>query len=306
MFRVWLRMLARLLFVLFAVLSLVFFAQRLIPGTPADAVLGPDAPQEQKQLWLSQNGFDRPVSEQYFDFLFAAAQGEFGKKLIDGRPIGPQIMERLPATIKLASGAFTVSILIAFLFGVVSALKVNTRWDKLFAFVALFQVSAPVFISGTLLLWLFAVKWNVVPLTGSAGIESIVLPSLTLGAVLSAVTSRMIRASLLEVLNEDYIRTARAKGLTRFRIYTKHALRNALLPVITVLGLQLAGLLGGTVITEQVFTWPGLGSLLIEAVNQRDYNLVSACVTVLAVIHVTVAALVDLLQRCVDPRTVSI
>lgn len=194
------------------------------------------------------------MSVQYFDFLFSAVQGDFGKKLIDGRPIGPQIMERLPATIKLASGAFTVSILIAFLFGVVSALKVNTRWDKLFAFVALFQVSAPVFFSGTLLLWLFSVKWNVVPLTGSAGFESIILLTLTLGAVLSAVTSRMIRASLLEVLNEDYIRTARAKGLTRLRIYAKHALRNALLPVLTVLGLQLAGLLGGTVITEQVFT----------------------------------------------------
>jgi peptide/nickel transport system permease protein len=190
----------------------------------------------------------------------------------------------------------------AFFFGITAALHAGRRWDKILGIVSLLQVSAPVFISGTLLLWFFSVQWDLLPLTGRQGIQSLILPSLTLGTVLSAATSRMIRASLLEVLNEDYIRTARAKGLSNARVYLKHALRNALLPVIAILGLQLAGLLGGAVIAEHVFTWPGLGSLLIEAVNQRDYNLVSACVTVLAFIHVFVAILVDLIQRSVDPR----
>jgi peptide/nickel transport system permease protein len=293
---------AKLAFVLFAVLSLVFFAQRMIPGSPADAVFGADAPETYKQNWLRENGLDRPIFEQYKKYLLSASKGDLGKKLIDGKPVGPQIISRIPATLTLAFSAFSFSVIVAFLSGIFSALHAGSGWDKLLSVLSIVQVSAPVFISGTLLLWFFSVKWDLLPLTGQKGLRSVLLPALTLGAVLSAVSGRMIRSSLLEVLNEDYIRTARAKGLAKRYVYLKHALRNAVLPVIAVLGLQFAGLLGGTVITEYIFTWPGIGSLMIEAVNQRDYNLVSACVVVLATIHVLVATLADLFQQSADPR----
>lgn len=300
-----LKLVFRLFFVIFAVVTVVFYIQRMIPGTPADAVLGPDAPLVQKQEWLRQNGFDRPLSLQYFDYLRGVAQGDFGRRLVDGRPIAPQLSERLQSTAKLALCAFVVSLCLALLAGVSAAAKAGTLLDKILALFSLLMVSAPVFMTGTLLLWLFAVKWNILPLTGHSGVRSLILPSLCLGAALAAMTSRMIRASLLDVLREDYIRTAKAKGLPALQIYLRHALRNALLPVLTVLGLQLAGLLGGAVITEQVFTWPGLGTLMLEGVNQRDYNLVSACVVVLAFIHVVISALIDVLQRLIDPRTVT-
>lgn len=299
------KILFRLLFVIFAVVTMIFFIQRLIPGTPADAVLGADAPIVQKQEWLRQNGFDRPISEQYVEYLRGLTKGDFGRRLVDGRPIAPQLSERLQSTAKLAVCAFAVSLCLALVLGVAAAVKAGTLLDKILALFSLLMVSAPVFMTGTLLLWMFAVRWNVLPLTGNSGVRSLILPSLCLGAALAAMTSRMVRASLLDVLREDYIRTARAKGLPALQIYLRHALRNALLPVITVLGLQLAGLLGGAVITEQVFTWPGLGTLMLEGVNQRDYNLVSACVVVLAFIHVVVSAVIDLLQRLIDPRTVT-
>lgn len=285
-------------------MSLVFFMQRMIPGSPADAVLGPDASLEQKQEWLAKSGLDRPVIEQYKSYLSGVLSGDFGRKLVDGRAIGPQLWERLLATLRLAICAFSLSLVIAFSVGIISAIRAGTRLDKWLAVGSLFLLSAPIFISGTFLLWVFAVKLDLFPLTGASGFKSLILPSVTLGAALAALSGRMIRASLLDVLHEDFIRTARAKGLSPGRVYFVHALRNGLLPVLNVLGLQLAGLLGGTVITEQVFTWPGLGSLLVEAVNQRDYNLVSACVVVLAVIHVTISGLVDFAQRMVDPRTV--
>ncbi|MEN9809305.1 MAG: hypothetical protein RLZZ488_872 [Pseudomonadota bacterium] len=299
------KILFRLFFVIFSVVTVIFFIQRMIPGTPADAILGPDAPLVQKQEWLRQNGFDRPISQQYVEYLQGIAQGDFGRRLVDGRPIAPQLSIRLQSTAKLAVSAFAVSLCLALILGVSAAVKAGTLLDKVFALFSLLMVSAPVFMTGTLLLWLFAVRWNVLPLTGHSGFRSLILPALCLGAALAAMTSRMVRASLLDVLREDYIRTAKAKGLPALRIYLSHALRNALLPVLTVLGLQLAGLLGGAVITEQVFTWPGLGTLMLEGVNQRDYNLVSACVVVLAFIHVVISAIIDLLQRLIDPRTVT-
>ncbi|MEN9825143.1 MAG: hypothetical protein RI953_888, partial [Pseudomonadota bacterium] len=270
-----------------------------------DAVFGPDAPLVQKQIWLHENGFDLPLGEQYFSYLKKLLQGDLGKKIVDGRLIAPILKERLAATFQLAGTAFAFSLVFALVSGVLGAARPGSRLDGFLALGSLILVSAPVFITGTLLLWILSVKWNLVPLTGNAGFVSLILPSLTLGGALAAMSGRMMRAMLLDVMSENYIRTARAKGVGPGGIYFKHALRNAVLPVLSILGLQLAGLLGGTVITEQVFTWPGLGSLMIEAVNQRDYNLVSACVVVLATIHVSVAWLVELLQRAVDPRTVS-
>jgi peptide/nickel transport system permease protein len=297
------RLSARFVFVVASVVTLVFFVQRLIPGTPADAIFGPDAPAVQKQIWLHERGFDRPLQQQYKDYVTHLLRGDFGRKLIDDKEIGPQLRERLKATFQLGICAFAFSMLFAFVSGILAALREGSVIDHSLSLLSVLLVSSPVFMTGTILLWLFAVQWNLLPLTGQQGFKSLLLPALTLGAALAAMTSRMIRATLLEVLHENYIRTARAKGLRNIHVYLKHALRNAILPVIAILGLQLAGLLGGAVITEQVFTWPGLGSLMIEAVNQRDYNLVSACVVVLAVVHVTVSSAVELLQKLIDPRT---
>lgn len=297
------RVFLRFIFVLFSVITLIFFTQRLIPGTPADAVFGPDAPLLQKEAWLRERGLDRPIFQQYKDYISKALKLDFGRALIDDKPLTPQIATRLVSTLRLACSAFLVSLFFAFLSGILGAFYVEKGIDKVLSVLSLVLVSAPVFVTGTFLLWFFSVRWNLLPLTGDAGWRAFILPSLSLGGALAAMTSRLIRASLLEVLNEDYIRTARAKGVTLTHVYLKHALRNALLPVITVLGLQLAALLGGTVITEHVFTWPGLGTLIIEAVHQRDYNLVSACVVVLALTHMTIAIVVDVLQKIVDPRT---
>ncbi|MFZ9520969.1 MAG: ABC transporter permease [Silvanigrellaceae bacterium] len=299
----WMVLPARFVFVLLSVVTLIFFIQRMIPGTPADAVLGPDAALVQKMKWMHDNGLDLPLSDQYVAYLKRLLQGDLGTKIVDGKPIAPILRERLSATFKLAGSAFLFSLVFAFASGVLGAMRPGSRTDNLLALASLVLVSAPVFITGTLLLWIFSVNLNLFPLTGNGGVKALFLPSVTLGAALAATTGRMMRAMLLDVMSENYIRTARAKGVGFAGLYFKHALRNAVLPVLAILGLQLAGLLGGTVITEQVFTWPGLGSLMIEAVNQRDYNLVSACVIVLATIHVLVAWLVELLQRIVDPRT---
>ncbi|NBW82884.1 ABC transporter permease [bacterium] len=245
------------------------------------------------------------MGEQYLSYLQRLIQGDLGTKLVDGKLIAPILKVRLAATFQLAGTAFAFSLLFALLSGLLGAARPGSRLDDFLAVGSLILVSAPVFITGTLLLWILAVKWNVVPLVGNQGFSSLILPSLTLGGTMAAMTGRMMRAMLLDVMSENYIRTARAKGVGPAGIYLKHALRNAILPVLSILGLQLAGLLGGTVITEQVFTWPGLGSLMIEAVNQRDYNLVSACVVVLATVHVSVAWLVEVLQRAVDPRAES-
>jgi peptide/nickel transport system permease protein len=302
MSRSWIGFLARLIFVTFSVVSIVFFLQRLLPGSPVDAVLGPEALHSDKQRWLATHGFNKSLSEQYFAYIWNLVRGDFGTRWMDGRPVWPLMAERFLQTIRLAGSAFSVSLCCAFLFGVVGALKAGSKTDKWLAVFSLLFISAPSFISGTALLWFFSVWLDLLPLTGSQGWKSLVLPSVALGITLAAITGRMLRASLLEVLNEDYIRTANSKGLSRTRVFMAHALKNALLPSITVLGLQMGSLLGGAIITEQVFTWPGLGSLMMEAIGQRDYNLLSGCVVLLAIVHVCAAALVDAVHQCVDPR----
>jgi peptide/nickel transport system permease protein len=297
--------LARLMFVIFAVVTLVFLLQRLLPGNPADAVLGADAPWSDKASWLEAYGLNRPLHEQYLSYLHGLVRGEFGVRWIDGKPAAPLIAQRFLETLRLAVCALAVSISSALFFGMIGALKAGTRTDRLLAVVSLLFVSAPTFITGTALLWIFSVWLDLLPLTGSKGWDSLILPSFVLGITLAAVTGRMLRTSLIETLSQDFIRTAYSKGLSRLRVFGIHALRNALLPTTTLLGLQMGSLLGGAIITEQVFTWPGLGSLMMEAVSQRDYNLVSGCVVVLSVVQVCSAALVDFLHRLIDPRVVS-
>ncbi len=225
-----------------------------------------------------------------------------GTSLHSKRPISDILLERLPATLELSLAALVVAVLIAFPLGVLSAVRKDSVWDHLAMGVSLGGVAIPNFLLGPLLILGFSLWLGWFPVSGREGPGSLVLPALTLGTALAAILSRMLRATLLEVLNEDYIRTARAKGLSPRVVIWKHALRNALLPVITLLGLQLGALLGGAVITEVVFSWPGLGQLVIEAIQRRDYPLVQACVLLISLTYVVVNTLTDVAYGLADPR----
>jgi ABC-type dipeptide/oligopeptide/nickel transport system permease component len=302
MLKVFVQRFLQLIAVLWGVSTIVFFLQRMIPGSPADAVLGVDASDIDKLEWLARYGFNDPLWKQYFHFLLNLCQGDLGKSYAGYMPVTEIILPRLWETVQLASVAFIFSIILATIIGIISAANAGKFTDKAAAIISLLAISAPSFIIGPILMWLFAVKFDIFPLMGNQGVSSFVLPSVTLGASLAAFSSRMIRSGIVDVLQEDYIRTAKSKGLSPFAILAKHALRNAMLPTLTILGMQLGVLLSGTVITEQIFNWPGLGSLVVEAVQQREYNIVSGCVIIMATIYVTCNLLVDILYRVFDPR----
>jgi ABC-type dipeptide/oligopeptide/nickel transport system permease component len=301
-FSMFLKRLLQLIPVLLGIVTVVFFLQRLVPGNPADVVLGIDATMDAKTEWLHRYGFDKPLLEQYFVYLTALMKGDFGHTFSNFTPVFDVILPRLVVTAKLGVTAFLFSVLIATIVGLVSAAFMGRFVDKAAAIISLLSISAPSFIVGPVLMWIFCVKLDWLPLSGNETALHYVLPAFTLGATLAAITSRMIRSGLADVLSEDYIRTAKAKGLSQVTIFVKHALRNAFLPTLTVLGLQLGVLLSGTVITEQLFSWPGLGSLTIEAVQSREYNLVSGCVLIMAIVYVASSFLVDVLYRVMDPR----
>jgi len=292
----------QLIAVLWGVSTLVFFLQRLIPGSPADSVLGVDASDADKFEWLTRYGFHEPLWKQYINFILDLCHGDLGKSFSGYVNVTEIILPRLWETIQLATVAFIFSIILATFIGVLSAAFAGKLTDKVAAIISLLAISAPSFIIGPILMWFFAVKLDLFPLMGNLGPSSFVLPSITLGASLAAFSSRMIRSGIVDVLQEDYIRTAKSKGLSPYTVLTKHALRNAFLPTLTVLGMQLGVLLSGTVITEQIFNWPGLGSLVVEAVQQREYNIVSGCVIIMATIYVVCNLLVDILYRVFDPR----
>ena len=303
MLTIFTRRFIQLLFVLWGVSTLIFFLQRLVPGSPADAVLGPDAADADKLIWLARYGLDKPLLSQYISFFKDLFHGSLGYSYRSYTPVVSIILPRFVETLKLAFVAFLFSLIVAGILGVWSAARQNQGVDKFLALLSLVTVSAPSFVMGPALLWLFSLHWDIFPLMGyEEGPRGYVLPCATLGASLAALTSRLIRSGLVDVLNEDYIRTAKSKGLSTLRILLVHALRNALLPTLTVLGMQLGVLLGGTVITEQIFNWPGMGSLVVEAVQQREYNIVSGCVLCMATTYVLCNLTVDLLARALDPR----
>jgi len=302
MLKIFVQRFLQLIAVLWGVSSIVFFLQRMIPGSPADTILGVDASDADKIAWLTLYGFQDPLWKQYFNFIIHLCQGDLGRSYSGYISVTEIIMPRLWETIQLATVAFIFSILLATFVGVISAAFSGKFTDKAAAIISLLAISAPSFIIGPILMWLFAVKLDIFPLMGNFGASSFVLPGITLGASLAAFSSRMIRSGIVDVLQEDYIRTAKSKGLSPFTVLTKHALRNAFLPTLTVLGMQLGVLLSGTVITEQIFNWPGLGSLVVEAVQQREYNIVSGCVIIMATIYVACNLLVDILYRVFDPR----
>ncbi|MFA7593936.1 MAG: nickel ABC transporter permease [Thiohalobacteraceae bacterium] len=288
--------------VVLGVAILVFLLIHLIPGDPVDVMLGESAQPADREALRQALGLDQPILTQLAAYLQGVVTLDLGQSLHSQQPITALLAERIPATLELAVVALGFTLLLAVPLGLVAAAHRDTLWDQGAMTFSLLGVSIPNFWMGPLLILVFALWLGWFPVSGRDGAGAVVLPALTLGTSLAAILARMIRSSVLEVLGEDYIRTAYAKGLSRRRVLLRHALPNALLPVITVLGLQLGTLLAGAVITETVFSWPGIGLLTIEAIQSRDYPVVQACVLLIALTYVIVNSLTDLLYAVIDPR----
>ena len=288
--------------VILGVVCLVFVLLHLVPGDPVEVMLGESAQPADKESLRRALGLDRPLSVQFGRYLTDLVHFDLGTSLYSRRPIRQVLLERLPATVELGIAALLVAVLSAVPLGILAALKKHTAWDVGAMGVALIGVSIPNFWMGPMLIVVGALWLGWFPVSGRSGPLSLVLPALTLGTAMAAVLSRMIRSALLEVLTEDFIRTARSKGLSDWAVTVRHGLRNALLPVVTLSGLQLGALMSGAVITETVFSWPGIGSLLIEAIHRRDYPVVQATVLVISVAYVMLNLLTDLVYAWIDPR----
>ena len=288
--------------VLLGVSSITFFLLHLVPGDPVEVMLGESANIADRAQLRAELGLDAPLLQQWTEFHGRLLSLDFGVSLYSKKPIAATLAERIPWTFLLALASLGIAIMIAAPLGILAALRPNTKWDTIAATVSLLGVSIPNFLLGPLLIIIFSIGLGWFPVSGTDRVTSIILPALTLGASLAAILSRMIRASLLEVLSEEYIVSARARGLSSVAVVIYHAVPNAALPVITVLGLQLGTLLGGAVITEMIFAWPGVGQLTIEAIQRRDYPLVQACVLVISFAYVAVNTVTDLVYARVDPR----
>lgn len=310
--------LAIILLVVWTVVSLVTLLIELVPGSPAATVLGETATAEQIANFNQKHGLDRPAfffsieggglkwngwSNRYSDYWVGLLHGDLGQSFRTDRPVIDMILERYPATIKLALAAMLVAISIAIPLGVLAGTHKNGLIDNAASFIALLGISLPTFVIGPFLVYVFAVKLGWFAPTGSLYPEDIVLPAITLGAALSAILTRMVRSSVIEELGEDYVRTARAKGLSERTVVYKHVLKNGLIPVVTILGLQLGVLLAGAIITEKIFSWQGLGLLLLDdGIAKRDYRLVQGCVLVISLTFITANTLTDMVYRWLDPR----
>ena len=290
------------LIVVLGVCTLVFLLLHLVPGDPVDAMLGESARPADRAALRASLGLDQPLLEQYTRYLVGLARLDLGQSFQDQRPVSAVLAERLPATLQLAAAALLLALVLAIPLGVLAAKHRGGPIDGAAMGFSMLGISLPNFWLGPLLILVFSLWLGWTPVSGNDGAVSLVLPAITLGTGLAAVLARMVRASVLEVLGEDYIRTARAKGLSEAAVLRRHALRNAWLPVLTLVGLQLGGVLGGAVITETVFAWPGVGSLLVESIQSRDYPVVQGCVLLISVLYVLVNALTDLAYARVDPR----
>jgi len=290
------------LVVVLGVCTLVFLLIHLVPGDPVEAMLGENAQVADREALRQALGLDRPLGEQYLAYLQRLARLDLGLSFQDRRPVAAILGERLPATLELTLAALGLALLLALPLGVLAARHRGSPLDSGAMGLSLVGISIPNFWLGPLLILVFSLWLGWTPVSGREGPASLILPALTLGTGMAAILARMVRGSILEVLGEDYVRTARAKGLSERRVLWGHALRNAWLPILTLIGLQLGGLLGGAVITETVFAWPGVGSLLVEAIQSRDYPVVQACVLLVSLSYVFVNTLTDLVYGWVDPR----
>ena len=288
--------------VLLGVATLVFSLIHLVPGDPAQAMLGDGASAQDIAELRASLGLDRPLLEQYVTFLRHAITGDLGRSFRTGQPVTTMIVERIPATAELAVAAMIVAILIAIPLGVVAAVWRGTAADYGAMTFALAGVSIPNFWLGPLLAIVFAVELGWLPVSGRGTLAHLILPAVSLGLALAAILARMTRASLLEELRELYVRAARARGASRVTAITTHALRNSMIPLLTIVALQFGAVLTGAVITETIFAWPGIGRLLIQSIGFRDYPMVQGCILLIAVTYVTVNLVTDLMYGVLDPR----
>jgi peptide/nickel transport system permease protein len=287
---------------LWLVLTLVFLMIHVVPGDPVEQMLGEGAaPGAAAQLRHSL-GLDQPLGKQYGHYLFGLVRGDLGQSFKFQAPVRQIIFERYPATLQLAFLALVVCAAIAIPAGVLAAHRRGQTPDRLVGVFTLFGLAIPNFALGPLLILLFSIEIGVLPVSGRNGLGSYVLPAATLGAALAAILTRMVRGAMLEELSADYIRTARAKGLSTTAVLFRHGLRNALIPIITILGLQFGTLLAGTIVTETIFSWPGIGRLTVQAISARDYPLLQGCILVISLSYVLVNLLADAIYSVVDPR----
>jgi peptide/nickel transport system permease protein len=296
---------ARLLYtlpVLWLVVSVVFLLIHLVPGDPILQMLGEGAPVTDVAATRHAYGLDVPLGQQYLHYWKGVLHGDLGPSLRFNQSVGSLIVHRYPYTLELTIASLLVAILISIPAGVRSAQR-RGRWDdKLLSVVSLFGLSFPNFALGPILILFFAIKLGLLPVSGSGTFAHLVLPAATMGSALAAILTRMVRTSMLEELGHDYVRTARAKGLPERTVVYRHALRNAMLPIITVLGLQFGALLAGAIVTEKIFSWPGIGRLTIDAIGNRDYFLVQGCILAIGLTYVLVNFLTDLLYSVANPR----
>lgn len=297
-----LRRFAILVPTLLGVATLVFFFLHMIPGDPVEVMLGETAQAADKEKLREDLGLNDPVHVQYVRFISGMFTGDLGASFFYKKPVTKIVLERLPATVELAIASMVVAILIAIPIGIFAAIRQYSMFDNVSMFLAFLGVSMPNFWLGPLLILAFSIHFEWFPVSGRAGIESLILPAITLGTAMAAMLSRITRSSVLEVLGEDFVTTARAKGLPERTVVLRHVLKNALIPIITVVGLQFGALLSGAIITETVFDWPGLGTLFIRAIESRDYPLVQGCVLYISLGYILVNLVADLAYALVDPR----
>jgi ABC-type dipeptide/oligopeptide/nickel transport system permease component len=296
------RRLLQSIVVVWGVSVLVFFLLRLAPGDPVSLLLAETATPEQMEAVREKWGLNEPIPVQYMVFLSRALRGDLGDSLFFQQPAMKVLMERMPATLQLSAAALLFSLSVAIPVGMLSALKRDTIWDYLGTGLAMLGQAIPPYWLGIMLILVFSVGLGWFPTSGRGTIWHLILPAITLGSVLMALVTRLVRSGMLDVLGEDYIRTARAKGLQERRVIVRHALRNILIPLVTVVGLQLGALFGGAVITESIFAWPGVGRLALQAINARDYPMVQASVLFISVVYVFLNLAVDILYVYLDPR----
>lgn len=305
-----LRRLLAMVPVLLLVSMVVFSLLHLTPGDPALSILGEEATPQQVEALRNKLGLNQPIPVQYVKWLGAVLRGDLGRSVRSNQPVSEAIAERLPVTVELALLSMVISLAIAIPAGIISAMRRNSVVDTSATFVALLGVSLPNFFLAILLILIFGVKLGWLPPFGyqplnmglAENLRRMILPAITLGTALAAIVTRMMRSSLLEVLDQDYVRTARAKGLSESRMIRAHALKNALMPVVTIVGLQIGGLLGGAIITESIFVLPGIGRLLVDAIFQRDFPLVQGVVLFVSLAFLFSNFAVDLLYAYLDPR----
>lgn len=283
-------------------LLLTFLLIHLVPGDPVEVMLGESASSADRAALRADLGLNQPLIQQFGSYLSKLAHGDFGQSIHTKTPIIDLLKTRYPATVKLALLSLMIGLVVGVPLGIYAALKANHWQDFIVTIVSVRLSAMPAFWLGPMLMLIFAVWLGWLPVSGMDSSTSIILPAVTLGFGLSAILTRMTRTSLLEVLNDDYIRTARAKGLSEKTVILRHALRAALLPIITIVGLQMGSLLAGTVITETIFSWDGIGRLLVESIEKRDYPVTQACVLVVALSYVVVNLCTDILYRLTDPR----